>query len=81
MAKKSKYIAYFLNLILVLFLVAVCTALFSLEGKVQMFNLPAMVRVLLEIIFYAAVLFLFYSERTIEPDLWLRAVLMFVVFR
>ena len=81
MVKKSQYIAYFLNLVLVLFLVAVCTALFSLEGKVQMFSLPAMVRVLLEIIFYAAVLFLFYSERTIEPDLWLRAVLMFVVFR
>ncbi|MCD6531401.1 hypothetical protein J7K99_03025 [bacterium] len=81
MVKKSQYIAYFLNLILVLFLVAVCTALFSLEGKVQMFNLPALVRVLLEIIFYAAVLFLFYSNRTIEPDLWLRAVLMFVVFR
>ncbi len=81
MGKRSQYVVYILNGVLGLFLVAVCTALFSLGDKVSFFQFPVLLRIFLELIFYAGILFFFYSNRTVEPDIWVRSALVFIMVR
>lgn len=82
MGKAGRYIAYFLDLVLILFIIVLCGAFFSLtDERITSLNIPSLVKVIGEFIYYLLVLFLFFTERKIELNIWLRSILMFVFLR
>ncbi|MCD6417374.1 hypothetical protein J7M00_01160 [bacterium] len=81
MNKSSNYIVFFLIFVLFIFIIAMNSALFSIGNKLPQFTLPIWAKILLEIILYAGVLYLFYSERRVNIDIWLRAFLIFIGVR
>ena len=81
MSKTSQYIGYFLNLVLLFFIVAIGSALFSLGERIPSIPLPAGARLGLEVIFYVLILFFFYSDRKFDIDIWIRSLLLFLILR
>ncbi len=81
MKKFTQYISYFLNVVLLLFIVAICGALFSLGNRVPDFGIPTIVRIVIEVVYYVLVLFLFYSDKKFDMDIWIRSLLIFVIAR
>ncbi|MCD6595926.1 hypothetical protein J7L68_09685, partial [bacterium] len=79
--KSMQYISYFLNVVLLFFIVAICGAIFSLGAKVPDFGLPIIVRIIIELVYYISVLFLFYSNGKFDIDIWIRSLLLFVIIR
>ncbi|RKZ32071.1 hypothetical protein DRQ33_06575, partial [bacterium] len=81
MVKSTQYISYFLNFILLIFIIAICGALFSLGDRIPDIEIPALLRIIMECVFYFIVLFLFYSDRRLDIDIWVRSLLLFLILR
>jgi len=81
MNKTAQYIGYFLNLVLLFFIVAIGSALFSLGERIPSIPLPAGARLGIEVIFYVLILFFFYSDRKFDIDIWIRSLLLFIILR
>lgn len=77
-----RYIAYFLDLALVLFIIVLCGAFFSLgDERTIPINLSLPAKIIGEVVYYVLVLFLFFTERRVELGVWLRSILMFIFLR
>ncbi len=81
MKNTAQYIGYVFVFVLMFFLVAVSGAMYSLGNKMPSDILPSGSLILVEIAYYFAVLYLFYTNKKIATDVWLRAMLVILIVR